>query len=122
MTALLRCNSAVDNQLGAGHVGGLVGGQEKDASRDVVGVAVCARGNRLEQRGAVVRALINEPQLLLADEPTGALDEDTADKLGQLLVELNREENVTLITVTHSPSLADRMDRTVKLSDGQIIS
>ena len=74
------------------------------------------------QRVAVVRALINEPQLLLADEPTGALDEDTADKLGQLLVELNREENVTLITVTHSPSLADRMDRTVKLSDGQIIS
>ena len=74
------------------------------------------------QRVAVVRALINEPQLLLADEPTGALDEDTADKLGQLLMELNREENVTLITVTHSPSLADRMDRTVKLSDGQIIS
>ena len=74
------------------------------------------------QRVAVIRALINEPQLLLADEPTGALDEDTADKLGQLLVELNREENVTLITVTHSPSLADRMDRTVKLSDGQIIS
>lgn len=74
------------------------------------------------QRVAVVRALINEPQLLLADEPTGALDEDTADKLGQLLMELNREENVTLITATHSPSLADRMDRTVKLSDGQIIS
>ena len=74
------------------------------------------------QRVAVVRALINEPQLLLADEPTGALDEDTTDKLGQLLVELNREENVTLITVTHSPSLADRMDRTVKLADGQIIS
>ena len=74
------------------------------------------------QRVAVVRALINEPQLLLADEPTGALDEETADKLGQLLVELNREENVTLITVTHSPSLADRMDRTVKLADGQIIS
>ncbi len=74
------------------------------------------------QRVAVVRALINEPQLLLADEPTGALDEETADKLGQLLVELNREENVTLITVTHSHSLADRMNRTVKLADGQIIS
>ena len=74
------------------------------------------------QRVAVVRALINEPQLLLADEPTGALDEETADKLGQLLVELNREENVTLITVTHSHSLADRMNRTLKLADGQIIS
>ena len=74
------------------------------------------------QRVAVVRALINKPQLLLADEPTGALDEDTADKLGQLLVELNKEEKVTLITVTHSPSLAERMDRTVKLADGRIVS
>ncbi len=74
------------------------------------------------QRVAVVRALINEPQLLLADEPTGALDEDTAGKLGQLLVELNKEEKVTLITVTHSPSLAERMERTVKLADGRILS
>ena len=72
------------------------------------------------QRAAVVRALINEPQLLLADEPTGALDETTADKLGQLLVELNAEENLTLITVTHSPDLAARMARTVKLAEGQI--
>ena len=72
------------------------------------------------QRAAVVRALINEPQLLLADEPTGALDEATADKLGQLLVELNVEENLTLITVTHSPDLAARMARTVKLAEGQI--
>ena len=72
------------------------------------------------QRAAVVRALINEPQLLLADEPTGALDEATADKLGQLLVELNTEENLTLITVTHSPDLAARMTRTVKLADGRL--
>ena len=72
------------------------------------------------QRVAVVRALINQPQLLLADEPTGALDQTTADQLGQLLVELNAEENVTLITVTHSGKLADLMTRTVELKDGQI--
>ena len=72
------------------------------------------------QRMAVVRALINQPQLLLADEPTGALDQTTADQLGQLLVELNAEENVTLITVTHSGKLADLMARTVELKDGQI--
>jgi lipoprotein-releasing system ATP-binding protein len=72
------------------------------------------------QRVAVVRALINEPQLLLADEPTGALDQATADQLGQLLVELNAEENVTLITVTHSEKLAAQMARTVELNDGQI--
>ena len=72
------------------------------------------------QRVAVVRALINQPQLLLADEPTGALDQATADHLGQLLVELNAEENVTLITVTHSEKLAAQMARTVELNDGQI--
>jgi lipoprotein-releasing system ATP-binding protein len=74
------------------------------------------------QRVAVVRALINKPQLLLADEPTGALDQATADQLGQLLVELNAEENVTLITVTHSEKLAAQMARTVELKDGQIKS
>lgn len=72
------------------------------------------------QRMAVVRALINQPQLLLADEPTGALDQTTADQLGQLLVELNAEKNVTLITVTHSEKLAVRMTRTVELKNGQI--
>ena len=72
------------------------------------------------QRVAVVRALINQPKLLLADEPTGALDQATADKLSQLLVELNREENVTLITVTHSGNLANRMARTLELLDGQL--
>ena len=72
------------------------------------------------QRVAVVRALINQPKLLLADEPTGALDQATADKLSQLLVELNQEENVTLITVTHSGNLANRMARTLELIDGQL--
>ena len=72
------------------------------------------------QRVAVVRALINQPKLLLADEPTGALDQATADKLGQLLIELNQEENVTLITVTHSADLANRMARTLELMDGHL--
>ena len=72
------------------------------------------------QRVAVVRALINQPKLLLADEPTGALDQAIADKLGQLLVELNQEENVTLITVTHSGDLANRMARTLELMDGHL--
>jgi ABC-type lipoprotein export system ATPase subunit len=72
------------------------------------------------QRVAVVRALINQPKLLLADEPTGALDQATADNLGHLLVELNQEENVTLITVTHSADLANRMAHTLELIDGQL--
>jgi len=73
------------------------------------------------QRVAVVRALINQPQLLLADEPTGALDHASATALGQLLVELNREEGVTLIVVTHALDLAKRMDRVLRLADGKLV-
>jgi len=73
------------------------------------------------QRVAVVRALINQPQLLLADEPTGALDHASATALGQLLVELNREEGVTLIVATHALDLAKRMGRVLRLEDGQLV-
>ena len=72
------------------------------------------------QRVAVVRALINEPQLLLADEPTGALDRVSADQLGQVLLDLNRETRVTLIVVTHALSLAGRMERMLELRDGRL--
>ena len=72
------------------------------------------------QRVAVVRALINEPQLLLADEPTGALDRAAADTLAQLLADLNREMGVTLIVVTHSLELARRMRRVMELRDGAL--
>ena len=73
------------------------------------------------QRAAVVRALINRPQLLLADEPTGALDHASATTLGQLLVELNQEEGVTLIVVTHTMDLAKRMGRVLRLEAGKLI-
>jgi lipoprotein-releasing system ATP-binding protein len=72
------------------------------------------------QRVAVVRALINQPPLLLADEPTGALDRASAASLGQLLVELNREERVTLIVVTHAQDLARQMGRVLELKDGAL--
>ncbi|MBC8230904.1 ABC transporter ATP-binding protein [bacterium] len=73
------------------------------------------------QRVAVVRALINNPKLLLADEPTGSLDRAAADNLSQLLIELNREEGVTLIVVTHSLDLAARLGRVLELRDGLLI-
>lgn len=72
------------------------------------------------QRTAVVRALINGPKLLLADEPTGSLDRDTAEHLADLLVELNREEGVTLVVVSHSLELARRMETVCKLSEGTL--
>ena len=72
------------------------------------------------QRAAVVRALINQPKLLLADEPTGALDRAAAGQLAQLLLELNREEGVSLIVVTHAPDLARKMGRVFELADGAL--
>jgi ABC-type lipoprotein export system ATPase subunit len=72
------------------------------------------------QRAAVVRALINQPKLLLADEPTGSLSQAGSDSLMQLLLELNREENLTLILVTHSMHMAQQMDRCLKLENGNL--
>ncbi|HZO86251.1 MAG TPA: ABC transporter ATP-binding protein [Verrucomicrobiae bacterium] len=72
------------------------------------------------QRVAVVRALINEPKLLLADEPTGSLDRASAAELAQLLVELNREQGLTLIVVTHALDLAQRMGRTLEIRNGEL--
>jgi len=74
------------------------------------------------QRVAVVRALINQPKLLLADEPTGALDRAAAQNLADLLVQLNREEGVTLIVVTHALDLAKRMGRVLELRDGWLVA
>lgn len=100
--------------------------QEKRArkllERVGLGARMDARPGQLSggerQRVAVVRALINRPELLLADEPTGALNREGADDLMDLLLELNREENLTLVLVTHSMRLADRLDRILKLEGG----
>ena len=72
------------------------------------------------QRVAVIRALINRPKLVLADEPTGSLDRESSENLGQLLVKVNKEEGATLITVTHSIELARLMDKVFKLLDGKL--
>jgi ABC-type lipoprotein export system ATPase subunit len=73
------------------------------------------------QRVAVVRALINRPKLLLADEPTGSLDRTSSQELAELLCELNREENVTLVLVTHALDLAQRMQRKFELKNGKLV-
>ena len=70
------------------------------------------------QRVAVVRALINQPSLILADEPTGALDYSNAEAMTELLVKLNLEDQATLIVVTHSSELAAKMGATYKLQNG----
>ena len=73
-----------------------------------------------QQRVAVIRAMIHQPPILLADEPTGSLDQGSAEKLAQILMSLNKEENVTLIVVTHSTKLAGHMGRIYNLNDGKL--
>jgi lipoprotein-releasing system ATP-binding protein len=73
-----------------------------------------------QQRVAVARALIMEPEILLADEPTGNLDTETGKKIEDILVDLNKRQNITLIVVTHNKALADRMSRQIGLRDGNI--
>ena len=73
-----------------------------------------------KQRVAVARALMNQPGLVLADEPTGNLDQKTADALHDDLLRLSREQNQSFIIVTHNPSLAKQADRVLQLVDGRI--
>lgn len=73
------------------------------------------------QRVTLVRALINKPSLLLADEPTGSLDATNAGILGDLLTEINRNMGITLFVVTHSADLASKMQLHLKLADGKLV-
>jgi len=72
------------------------------------------------QRTAVVRALINNPAILLADEPTGSLDHENSSQLFDMLIEFNRTDKVTLVVVTHNQELARRMDTVYRLQSGKL--
>ena len=75
-----------------------------------------------QQRVAVARALVMRPSVLLADEPTGDLDEQTADSLHALLREMHAEHGLTSIIATHNPRLAAACDRIVRLERGQLVA
>lgn len=75
-----------------------------------------------QQRVAIVRALASNPALLLADEPTGNLDTQTADEVFELFRRFNRDRNLAVLVVTHDPRLAGRCDRVIRLVDGHIVS
>jgi lipoprotein-releasing system ATP-binding protein len=75
-----------------------------------------------QQRVAIARALVLKPRLLLADEPTGNLDEATGEEIFQVLLDLNRRQKTSAIVVTHSERLASRMPRRLRLAEGRVVS
>lgn len=74
-----------------------------------------------QQRVAIARSLIMNPQVILADEPTGNLDTKTGDEILRLLSELNRDENITIIIVTHEPDVAKKTKRKINVVDGRVV-
>ncbi len=73
-----------------------------------------------QQRVAIARALINNPDLILADEPTGNLDTHNAEQIMKLFQKIHRESDRTIIMITHNPELAEQADRIIRIADGRI--
>ena len=74
-----------------------------------------------QQRTAIARALMNQPKIILADEPTGNLDSDTTDQIYDLMRSINQSMNTTFLIITHDQSVAERTDRIIEIKDGKII-
>ena len=122
--------SAQDNVALPMTLAGIPAAQRRERSRrllEKVGLKdrIAFRPTRLsggeQQRVSVARALANRPGLLLADEPTGNLDEATGEGIHQLLVDLNQRLGIAAIVVTHNPRLAERMPRRLRLHEGLVI-
>jgi len=94
---------------------------------ELVGLSQVKNNNALkmsggqQQRTAIARALMNQPKIILADEPTGNLDSDTAEQIYQLMRDINRKFNTTFIIITHDQHIAEKADRIIEIKDGHII-
>jgi len=122
-------------QVSAGELVALVGtsGSGKSTLLNVVGLLDVSSSGELriqghltqgmseQQRVAIARALVTRPALVLADEPTGNLDTQTADEVFSLFERFNVEHQCAIVIVTHDPRLSSRCPRTIRLSDGRIV-
>ncbi|MFC4223861.1 ATP-binding cassette domain-containing protein [Lysinibacter cavernae] len=123
--------SVLDNVMLPLVIGGMSPSKRKQQARaalEAVGLSdkVKNRANDLsggqKQRVVIARALVNNPSIIFADEPTGNLDTQTGHQVEQMLFDLNKQKGITLIVVTHDPEFAARFDRQIYLVDGQIVS
>jgi putative ABC transport system ATP-binding protein len=127
---LSRINSIKNVELSMMYAGVPIGKRHKRALEllEIVGMSDRAnhKPNELSggqtQRVAIARALSNEPSLILADEPTGALDSKTSDMVIDMFLDIHKKEGTTVVIITHSREVADRCDRVVKMVDGKIVS
>ncbi|OJG54450.1 ABC transporter ATP-binding protein [Enterococcus haemoperoxidus] len=111
-------------------IGGISNGKRKEMALEALKAVeledkVNNKANNLsggqKQRVCIARALVNNPKIIFADEPTGNLDSTTGEKIEQLLFDLNKEKGITLIIVTHDSELAARCDRQIHVRDGLIV-
>ena len=128
---LLSRTSAIENvELPLLYSKGITSKERRERAENLL--ALVGLGDRLDhqpsqlsggqqQRVAVARALVNEPRILMADEPTGNLDSKTSSEVIQLFRRLNEENGITLILVTHDPEIAENATRTITLRDGLVI-
>jgi putative ABC transport system ATP-binding protein len=127
---LSRINSVKNVELPMMYAGVPAGKRHKRALKllEKVGMSDRAdhRPNELsggqKQRVAIARALSNEPSIILADEPTGALDSKTSEMVMNMFLDIHKNEGTTVVIITHSQEVADSCDRIVKMIDGKIVS
>lgn len=102
--------------------------QQSEIILEKVGIKECMRHKPSElsggqqQRVAIARALVGNPQILLADEPTGALDSKTGQEIMDLFLDLNRQEGMTIIIITHNQIVANQCQRIIGIQDGSLLS
>ncbi|MCD1025106.1 MULTISPECIES: ABC transporter ATP-binding protein [Enterococcus] len=123
-------DSVLDNVILPLKIAGITGKERKEKAMAALAAVDLAdkaqnKANNLsggqKQRVCIARALVNDPEIIFADEPTGNLDSATGEKVEELLFRLNRQKGITLIIVTHDPDLAARCDRQIHIKDGFIV-